>query len=308
MIRSTPPLVVADSAPPPCWKIRILLSLTLAAIVGLRVLHADQPIVENYVGRQIPTAMVARNLDRGSGFLRPKLDTAPFPNYFLVEPPVYELVVSGLHRAAGWRLETCGRVISACATALGAWGLFGLIRRRERSRVALAAVVAFSILPVTIRYGRSFQPDALMLGAVLAGLACWDRSASGQSRYWLVPGWLLLALGFSAKVTGALVLIPLVLAVERPRSWPRVILAATTLGPVLLWYVWANHLIASGAGSRASAENRAIWSTVLGFSALGSPATMANLWRFLVIRAFTPPALTLGLWGLWRRPESSHTS
>ena len=71
-----------------CWRRSVI-----------RVVHAGQPIVENYVGRQVPTAMVARNLDRGSGFLRPQLDTAPFPNYFLVEPPIYESGVVVLKRA-----------------------------------------------------------------------------------------------------------------------------------------------------------------------------------------------------------------
>ena len=65
-----------------------LLGLLLAATFAIRLVQIDQPIVENYVGRQIPTAMSARNLERGSGFLRPQLDTAPFPNYFLVEPPL----------------------------------------------------------------------------------------------------------------------------------------------------------------------------------------------------------------------------
>ena len=68
----------------------------LVAVFLLRLVHIDQPIVENYVGRQIPTAMVARNLERGSGLLHPRLDTGPFPNYFLVEPPVYEWAVVAL--------------------------------------------------------------------------------------------------------------------------------------------------------------------------------------------------------------------
>ena len=283
---------------------RLALLATLLGIVVLRLLYTEQPIVENYVGRQVPTAVVARNLDRGSGFMRPLLDTAPFPNYFLVEPPLYELVVVGLRRIAEWRLEACGRIVSSFATALGAWGLFGLIRRREGARVAIAAVLAFSLFPVTIRYGRSFQPDALMLGAVLAGLNCWDHSEDDQGWWWLVAGWLFLVLGFAAKVTSALVLIPLSVVIIRRKPKTELLLAVTALVPVLLWYAWANHLIESSAGSRASAENRAIWMTVLGVMALGSPETWTHLWRFLAIRAFTPSGLALGIWGLCHRPSS----
>ncbi len=71
------------------WTLLILLLIVLL----IRAVNASQPIVENYVGRQVPTAMVARNLERGSGLLWPQLDTAPFPNYFVVEPPLYELAV-----------------------------------------------------------------------------------------------------------------------------------------------------------------------------------------------------------------------
>ncbi len=286
------------------WSVRLALLATLLGTVLLRLLNANQPIVENYVGRQVPTAMVARNLDRRSGFLWPQLDTAPFPNYFLVEPPLYELAVVGLRRIAGWKLDACGRIVSAFATALGVWGLFGLIGRREGCRVALAAAIAFCLFPVTIRYGRAFQPDALMLGATLGGLSCWDRAEDGSGWFRRIVGWLLLAVGFAAKVTAALVLVPLWVAIPRPRSRVFFVLATTALLPALLWYVWANHLIESTAGSRSSAENRAIWTTVVGLSAFGKLETWANLWRFLVVRAFTPPALALGLWGLSLRPAN----
>lgn len=195
------------------WSVRLALLATLLGTVLLRLLNANQPIVENYVGRQVPTAMVARNLDRRSGFLWPQLDTAPFPNYFLVEPPLYELAVVGLRRIAGWKLDACGRIVSAFATVLGVWGLFGLIGRREGCRVALAAAIAFCLFPVTIRYGRAFQPDALMLGATLGGLSCWDRAEDGSGWFRRIVGWLLLAVGFAAKVTAALVLVPLWVAI-----------------------------------------------------------------------------------------------
>ena len=83
----------------------LVLTAVVIATVLIRLTRLDQPIVENYVGRQVPTAMVARNLDRGSGFLRPQLDTAPFPNYFVVEPPIYQALAVALRRATGcsWR-------------------------------------------------------------------------------------------------------------------------------------------------------------------------------------------------------------
>jgi hypothetical protein len=164
-----------DGADPPAGGGR-LLAMVLTATVLVRAVGLDQPIVENYVGRQVPTAMVARNLERGSGLLRPRLHTAPEPNYFLVEPPLYEFGVVALRRATGLGLEQAGRLLSAMATVAAAWGTFELMRPRAGRRAAILAAVAFAAFPLTIRYGRAFQPDATMLGAVVAGLACWDHS------------------------------------------------------------------------------------------------------------------------------------
>ena len=104
---------------------RLAVWALLAATFAVRAIHPDQPIVENYVGRQIPTAMVARNLERGSGFLRPQLDTGPFPNLFLVEPPIYAQVVVLVRPASlGSIWKATGRLVSAAATTLAAWGLY----------------------------------------------------------------------------------------------------------------------------------------------------------------------------------------
>src|SRR3954465_4638544 len=104
----------------------LVLAAVVIATVLIRLTRLDQPIVENYAGRQVPTAMVARNLERGSGLLRPQLDTAPFPNNFVVEPPVYQALAVGLRQVTGCKLEAAGRYVSAAALGLAAWGFFGL--------------------------------------------------------------------------------------------------------------------------------------------------------------------------------------
>ena len=267
---------------------------------GLRAIGADQPIVENYVGRQIPTAMVARNLDRGSGFLRPQVDTAPFPNLFLVEPPLEPAAVLGLCRMSGFGLERSGRLVSALATALAAWGLYGLARRREGVAVALLAVAAFALFPLTLRYGRAFQPDAMMLGGVLVGLRCWDEYEVGNGRGWLVLGWLALATGFALKVVWASALIPLVAVVLRPRQGWKAALALATVLPALLWYVHAAVLLAEGGGSKASGDNGAIWLSVLVPSALLRMTTWTSAAWVTGVRAFTPVGAAMAVWGLSR--------
>jgi len=268
------------------WSRRVALGGLLVLAFVTRAAGPGQPIVENYVGRQVPTAMVARNLERGSGFLRPSLDVAPLPNLFLVEPPVYEAVVVGFRRVTGMGLETAGRWVSALGIVLGAWGLYGLVARRDGPAVGLAAVAGFVGFPVTVRYGRAFQPDALMLGLLLAGLRCWDgESAAGRSL-----GRVLVAAGLALKVISAYVVIPAVVVLRREGRPRAVALGLATLVPALLWYAYAGALLAGGGatGSRASADNGGVWLRVLNPTALSRPGTYFNIIRSLCVRAFTP--------------------
>jgi 4-amino-4-deoxy-L-arabinose transferase-like glycosyltransferase len=278
---------------------RLTLWLLLAATFAVRAIHPDQPIVENYVGRQIPTAMVARNLERGSGFLHPQLDTGPFPNLFLVEPPIYAQVVASIRPIIGFDLEPTGRLVSAAATALAAWGLFGLARRREGLLTAFLALASFSLFPVMIRYGRAFQPDALMLGCVLAGLRGWDEYEDQGDWRWAAFGGFVLSTGLALKVTAAWALIPFALIVRR---WPvgvRAAALAAMLLPAVAWYVLAwDRLASPGTGSLASSENAKIWARAASPEAWLRFGTYADLGRNLVIRSFTPIGFVLASWGL----------
>jgi hypothetical protein len=282
----------------------LVLGGLLAVALVTRAVALDQPIVENYVGRQVPTAMVARNLERGSGFFRPSLDVAPLPNLFLVEPPVFAGLAVGLRWTAGLPLTDAGRLVSALGVVLGAWGLYGLVARREGVAGALTAVAVFVALPLTIRYGRAFQPDALMLGCLLAGLRCWDgfEQRGGIGR--LAAGFVLLATGLALKVISAYVLVPLVAAVTRERRPWKLALAGATLLPAALWYAHAAGVIAAGGGSRASADNGGIWLRVLVPSALVRGETFGHVVRFFGVRSFTPlgPPMALGGFLIWRRP------
>ena len=278
---------------------RLILWLLLALTFAIRAIHPDQPIVENYVGRQIPTAMVARNLERGSGFLHPQLDTGPFPNLFLVEPPIYAQVVVAARPLLGFDLESTGRLVSAAGTVLGAWGLFGLVRRREGALpLDCWPWLRLGCSRSMIRYGRAFQPDALMVGCVLAGLRGWDEYEAGGSWRWSAFGGFVLAIGLALKITVAWALIPFVLILRR---WPigrRLIASASMLIPSLAWYLYAwGDVTRPGSGSLASFDNASLWFHTLSPEAWLRFSTYENLARGLVVRSFTPVGFVLAIWG-----------
>lgn len=276
----------------------------LLATFALRLVKLDQPIVENYVGRQIPTAMVARNLDRGSGFLNPMLDTGPFPNLFVVEPPIYAAAVVAARHVTGLSIAPSGRLISALATVLAAWAFYGMVRKRESAAVALASIAVFGSLPLTIRYGRAVQPDMLMLALILLALRLLDRHPrNGESRrvnrlLWDVLTWCALATGLAVKILAAWVFVPAFVLIRGDHSWPRRLLIAAAILPAIAWYLHAARLLATSHGSLASVDNGVVWLQVLIPSALLRLETYETVGRFLFWRSFTP-AWPLAAWGFW---------
>ena len=270
-----------------------LLRLVLLAVLFLpRAWRSDQPILENYVGRQVPTAMVARNLSRGSGILYPQLDTGPFPNLFLVEPPIAAQFAVWYARGAEIPLDRAGRLVSALATTLAGWGLYGLMVRRRGRLAAVGAVLAFAAFPVTLRYGRAFQPDALALGFLVAGLNCWD--SPGRLR--AIAGALLLGGGLAQKVTWSPSLLLPLLVISA--SWPRRLKLETgvCLLPALAWYLWATSaLLSKESGSAASLDNASIWIARLACPNFADSHRLLAVGRDLMVRSFTPVGIFLAL-------------
>ncbi len=275
-------------------EIVVLIGL-LGAVFSLRAWRADQPILENYVGRQIPTAMVARNLERGSGFLHPQLETGPFPNLFLVEPPLAAQLAVWVSTGTRMPLDASGRILSAAGTTLAAWGLYGLMRRRRGGLAAVGAVIAFAAFPVTIRYGRAFQPDAVALGLLVAGLNCWD--VPGFAR--MAAGAVMISAGLAQKPTWALSILPALLAIwpgRRPHLW---LLALACVVPALAWYVRAGVIVAHQAtGSAASIDNATNWFARLLAPGYLDPGRLFIVGRDFVIRSFTPLGFCLAVGSL----------
>ena len=287
---------------------RIAAAPALLAVFALALLlpGVTEPIVENYVGRQIPTAMVARNLERGSGFFSPQLDTGPFPNLFLVEPPIYAQTVVAFRRVTGLPLMAAGRIVSGLSVVLAIWGLFGLARRRMGLAQAMGVGLIFLKLPVVLRYGRAFQPDAMMMGLMIGGLRCWDDAESEANRWKRLLGVFLIATGLATKIIAAYFLIPLIFVIVKPRRLAKIFLILSTLLPAIGWYAYAAWRLRTGAGSRASADNAEIWMRVVSLEALARSSTYVFAAKFLIYKCFTPIGIGLAIfgaipsWGMWR--------
>ncbi len=288
--------------------------LVLAAVLVVRVrfeiVHIDQPILEGYVGRQVPTAMVARDLTRDGWFFSPKLQTAPFPSWFLIEAPIYAQAVAWLEQATDFPLERCGRIVSLLSLILGAFALGDLARRRYGRRVAFWSALFFLAWPVTIRYARAFQPDMLALGLFLLGAdfrRYADDSIARDREDDIFPtlAWFSLALALMTKITLAPLLIGLAYPgiAGKPGHTGRRFLAST-LVPALSWYAWAAWLTFFERGQSVghSADGFAFWLSAPGPISLLSIGNLKAIALNLLAKAWTPAgtALLLLVPMLWR--------
>lgn len=293
-------------------------AIFLVAVLIVRargeVLNLDQPIFEGYVGRQVPTAMVARDLTRDGSFLYPRLQTGPFPSWFLIEPPIYAQIVAWIEQFTEFPLERCGRIVSLTAMLAGAAAIGDLTRRRTGLIAAGWAIIFFVAWPVTCRYARAFQPDMFALGLFLLGIAFRRRAdeslaAGREDDIFPTLSWAALAFSIASKATMA----PLLIGLAYPRIRGKPIhsnlpFLASTLVPAACWYAWAAWLTYGSPGNSAghSADGFAFWLTAPGPFSLLNFTNLEAIARNVLAKAWTPIGALLWLFVpiLWRRNPS----
>ncbi len=252
----------------------------------LEIYYINQPLFEGYVGRQIPTAMVSRSITAGQSFFYPELQTGPFPSFFLVEPPIYAGSASLLHQLTDVQPEACGRLVSMAGTVFTTIGLALWCRKLKCSYTSL---MIFLAMPVSIRFGRAFQPDSLAIGLVFLGIGI---VADQISKKWIFIGWILISLGIATKIT----LLPFVLIAlksDKPDRYAflkKISLLVSISIPAMLWYGWVFYLKTS---SRQMATGQAIDSMKLWWQMLGPLGLLdaSRLWLItlnIIRHAWTP--------------------
>jgi 4-amino-4-deoxy-L-arabinose transferase-like glycosyltransferase len=283
--------------------------LLLASAV--RLVNVRQPLVENFIDRQVHTAMMARNLARGGSVLYPEIDIGPFPAYYMLEFPGYPALAALAARLSGLPLDAAGRLVSIAATAVACVLLYALVRRRDGAAVACVAAAMLALMPVTVRYGRAFQPDATMLALLVAGVWAMDRWTERGERRYLALAALATAAALLLKVIAAYVLLPLAyLAWHRCgrgvlRRWDQWLALAVAVLPSLAWYVHAWHVAAGTTTVSTPFWHAHKW---IALDRLADLSTYRQLAYFIGLRVVTPVGLVLAVAGaLLRASDASHS-
>ena len=221
-------------------------SVAAFALIGLllRLKGLHNPLLDHPGWRQGDTGAIARNfaqLNFNIFYPQTEYNGAP-PNYVELELQIVPFLA-----AIGYQLfgvhEVFGRLI-AIAFGVGTIGLIGFFARwLFASPVAgVAAMAIYAILPGSIYYSRTFQPDGAMVFFLVAGLYAWSRwlvpsTSSGQARnfHGAVLACVLLALAFLAKQVALLALIPAVVMLAGRFRWQGVAVLVLALVPLALY-------------------------------------------------------------------------
>lgn len=161
------------------------LCLAIVAFLSLLV-HAKgltAPLLDYHYHRQVNTASIARGYWRDARPIQePRIDwDGASDRLAATELPVYMWAYGKLWPIAGLG-EKWGRIISVSASLLTALLLFIFFEDEFGREAAFWGASVFTLLPVEIYFGRTVQPEAAALLALISALVCWSRSLeSGRS-------------------------------------------------------------------------------------------------------------------------------
>lgn len=161
-----------------------------------------------------------------------------------VEPPVIETIVAGVYLLFGEHLWF-GRIVASLFWLFGGLALFGLARRIASVDGAIVALAYYLFIEFGVIASRSFQPDPLMVGLILAGLWSFERWHTEKTWKWTVIAGLLSGFAIYVKnvavfpLLGAFALVILSTrgpkrAIKDPQVWT---LAIITALPTALYMV-----------------------------------------------------------------------
>jgi Dolichyl-phosphate-mannose-protein mannosyltransferase len=234
---------------------RFVFYFLLLLALGLRLYGVTNPLTDHHYWRQTDTAAIARNFATiEMNIMQPMLDWQGERGYAEVEFQLYTFLIAVLYKVVGVH-DSLGRMLSVLFSMVGWFVLYDMARRMFGRSAALGAVALYSIAPLAVFFGRSFQPEAAMATfSIFALYAAW-RYSERESIKWLWLSAVSVSLAILLKLTSLYLGLPLLfIAYRRDRfrfllCWKWWVFAFIALAPSYYWYTWAHQLgVASGAG------------------------------------------------------------
>jgi 4-amino-4-deoxy-L-arabinose transferase-like glycosyltransferase len=230
------------------WVLNLFVTILFALGLGIRMVDLTDLPLDFHPTRQFLSAIKARGMyyqfannvpDWQREIALKQLEEAD-----VFEPSLNESIVAGLYLLFGERLWIA-RICSSVYWLLGGLALFALARRIASDDGAILALVFYLFTGFGVIASRSFQPDPLMVGLILAGLYAFYRWHGERTWKWTLLTALLSGLAIFVKtialfpLLGAFALVLLVTrglkqTIKDPQVWA---LALMTALPTVIFMV-----------------------------------------------------------------------
>ena len=236
-----------------------LLFLMMVALLP-RLYNLNSPVIGVHSWRQADTAAIARNFYEALlahpgqlwRFAYPQVDWGG-GGYAETEFPLYPALVSLIYRVLGPH-EIYARGLSVIFSLIGLYFLYKLVELCFDSSVAFWSALFYAILPLSVFYSRTVQPESLVMMSSLGGLYFFKRWCAANpshslQRKDLLISWVFVAIATLLKVLPIVYLgLPLLfLAALKFRyklflRWDLWLYALGILGITAAWYVHAHNI------------------------------------------------------------------
>lgn len=295
------------------WRTVLLGALFLAALL-LRLQEIDGVPMDVNPVKQYRSAMVARAMFYRATPEVPqwKIDVAEADVRELGElvPPITEGLAATSYRLIGHEALWIPRMFSVLAWLIGGVFLYFIAVRVGGPDASLISVAYYLLLPAAVVESQSFQPDPVMVGAMLGSLYAILRQHETSSWRWLIVATVLSALAVLIKGIAGFFTIGAFLVLAIARGGPRalvspaaLVFAVGSIAPTALFYA---RVISTGVLGEHSATGF-VPSLMLtpGFyqgwfgminKTVGLPALIGGLIGLLMLQRGDRRAFVLALW------------
>jgi hypothetical protein len=195
--------------------------------------------------------MIARNFHTdGIDLLHPVIDMAGEKSGIIgSEFPLLNALIALISVPFGYE-HWYGRLINLIVTSLGSFAFFKLIKAIFTERIAFFSTLIL-LTSIWFTFGRKIMPDTFSISLLLIGFWFGFRYLRGDSRpiALICSFTVFTALGLLCKIPalalmGAIIAVPLIGHISRPRMMGIFLATAVSVGIAFIWYFyWVPHLV-----------------------------------------------------------------
>ena len=168
----------------------------------LRIVNITSPVLGIHSWRQADTASIARNFVANNMiFWQPQVNWSGSTSGFVeCEFPLYQYLVANLYKIFGVVDEVFARGLSVFFGCLSILFLFRLTKKVFNLEVAWWGTLFYAILPASVFYSRTIQPESLMMFLGIFALERWITFIETRNKKILFASWISFTLAVLIKV------------------------------------------------------------------------------------------------------------